>query len=423
MVARTSGSCNGLGVGLQYVLAARSRFAVWGLLLVAAGLLVVSTTDSHAAGSSATCERVWRDVAHGKSPFRDSFNAVAARSPYDVWAVGNDYAGHWNGIAWSYVSVARANGELNDVAVASNGEAWAVGESGRHALIEHWDGRAWQRMPLSASAANPRRVGSLGTRTLEAIAIRSRTDVWAVGADWRHYTKEQYRNGIFIHPEELGVVLHWDGHIWRRVGLSARAVWEHDFHDVTVADDTSVWVVGAGSFANPYQGIALRLDRQRWKAFGLRAPSGSDFVSLNAVTGVGGREVMAVGVASTGPGHLTGESWGLVFRFNGRRWSARVPDFNGSYSSYDAVAARTPRGVWIADNDTDPFNQAAGTALFAALHPARWRRMQLAQGEIIKSLAFDGRDVWAVGGTGRGRRDPNDYDYARFTPLIERYGC
>jgi hypothetical protein len=66
--------------------------------------------------------------------------------------------------------------ELNGVAVVSGRDAWTVGNYSEgpdtSALVEHWDGSSWTRVPL----ADPGRVG-----TLSGVAALSSNDIWAVG--------------------------------------------------------------------------------------------------------------------------------------------------------------------------------------------------------------------------------------------------
>jgi hypothetical protein len=58
------------------------------------------------------------------------------------------------------------------------------------ALIEHWDGRSWRRVPVRLPA---------GISALIAVAAVSRRDAWAVG----------------IAGNTTTLTLHWDGSAWR----------------------------------------------------------------------------------------------------------------------------------------------------------------------------------------------------------------
>jgi hypothetical protein len=78
------------------------------------------------------------------------------------------------------------------VAVVSARNAWAVGNAfpGR-ALILHWDGRAWTRVPSPGPSC---------CDFLNGVAASSACSAWAVG----------YRSGI-----NKALILHWDGKTWK----------------------------------------------------------------------------------------------------------------------------------------------------------------------------------------------------------------
>ncbi len=204
---------------------------------------------------------------------------------------------------------------------------------------------------------------------------------------------------MLIHPEYVGVVLHWDGRAWKEVPLPRRFVYDRPLNDLAVPPGGAVWVVGEGSYTDQNGGAAIRWDGKRWKFFRLTGPAGTEGVVINAVTAIGRDSVAAVGVAGTTPGHLDGEAWGL---FTG---STRDAGRHASPTTTEALPASTPsrpaspREVWIADNDADPFNFAEGTQLFTGRHPKKSARSQLEQGQVIHSLAADSQYL-GIGGTG-----------------------
>ena len=371
-----------------------------------------------------TCVPSWKTVPSGAERTHQQLVSVSARNPYDAWAVGQRYVEHWNGATWRIVPASRGGGLFHDVTEVSDAEAWAVGEVGRSALIERWDGRQWRRIQLGRPVAHARAaVGERAGRVLQAVSGIDATNVWAVGWDERTYTAAQQRNQMLIHPQYVGVVLHWDGRAWKEVPLPRRFVYDRPLNDLAVTPGGAVWVVGEGSYTDQNGGAAIRWDGKRWKFYRLTGPAGDRGGGIQCGDGDRPDSVAAVGVAGTTPGHLDGEAWGLFYRFDKGRWTTRVPDYHGSSSSFDAVAARSPREVWIADNDADPFNFAEGTQLFTGRHPKKSARSQLGQGQVIHSLAADSAGIWAVGGTGSGQADQNDNRYAHWQPLIARYSC
>jgi hypothetical protein len=121
--------------------------------LSAASAWAVGTTDStdprvvHWNGSTWT-ERVLSLSLGQPGNLPGGFQAVAAVSADDIWAVGVNTGGllaeHWDGRTWSLVP-SPASGELDGVAAASPSSAWAVGSwsASSTAIIEHWNGTAW----------------------------------------------------------------------------------------------------------------------------------------------------------------------------------------------------------------------------------------------------------------------------------------
>ena len=115
----------------------------------------------------------------------NGLEAVAALSASDAWAVGYTRTGngpsstlieHWDGSSWSVVpgpSTGSQSGYLGSVSAVSPANIWIAGEVGHQALTEHWDGQSWQIVP----AANP---GAF-ENYFNSIAAASPDDVWAVG--------------------------------------------------------------------------------------------------------------------------------------------------------------------------------------------------------------------------------------------------
>jgi len=96
------------------------------------------------------------------------FASVAARGTDDVWAVGYKnpaeapIAEHWDGSRWSFVDVGHAgrNAVLTGVS-ATPADVFAAGATQYHALVERWNGAAFERVDVPRSRDG--NLGSLGT--------------------------------------------------------------------------------------------------------------------------------------------------------------------------------------------------------------------------------------------------------------------
>jgi hypothetical protein len=144
----------------------------------------------------------WAVVRHWRE--RGALTGVTALSARDVWVFGTTAAGlhgmgtwHFNGRTWTHIP---GEGGLNGGSALSAGSIWAFG--GTH--VAHWNGRAWSAISV-AGLLPARDKQGLNDPAVTAIYAQSPTSVWAVG------------NG---NREDEGgplVVLHFNGHAWSRV--------------------------------------------------------------------------------------------------------------------------------------------------------------------------------------------------------------
>src|SRR5947208_1961389 len=148
-------------------------------------LATLLLTTGVAQATSLTCG-AWSIVSsQNAGTAADYLNGVAAVSAREVWAVGYSYNGtlieHWNGTQWNVVNspnVGTNFNTLNAVAAISTSNVWAVGSyynthQINQTLIEHWNGSQWQIV------TSP----NIGTshNYLNNVAVISTNNIWAVG--------------------------------------------------------------------------------------------------------------------------------------------------------------------------------------------------------------------------------------------------
>ena len=176
--------------------------------------------------------------------------SVTARATDDVWAVGwslprstvHAVIEHWDGTTWSRVpaaSLPRVDQSLAGVAAVASDDAWAVGSSEHGDLVEHWDGTAWTIVQDAASARST---------ALAAVSADGPADVWAVGN----------AGG----PTPGPFVEHWDGSRWQSVPMSDATRLAAGILDVAVASRDDVWA--AGIAPNDDAGVIEHWDGDRW---------------------------------------------------------------------------------------------------------------------------------------------------------------
>lgn len=167
---------------------------------------------------------------------------AAASSPGDVWAVGGEYALHWNGSRWAVAKIWSQAGQPTSVVAASPSDVWVFGSSsfsGEASLgAWHYDGRAWSRAAGVADAI------------YRASAV-SPGDIWA----------------ITVSPRG-GSVVHYDGRIWGRDAAAESALANTQLDDVLAVSARSVWVSGVTP-ANAADGrlVLVRWNGRCWKRF------------------------------------------------------------------------------------------------------------------------------------------------------------
>ena len=128
--------------------------------------------------------------------------AISADGPNDVWIVGTyyllvsptdealeTYSLHWNGTAWSIVPMPPVPGTnpnnqfvLDAIQAKSPTDVWAVGKSVNAAspssattLTEHWNGTTWSIVPSPSP--------STGASLTGVTTSNASNSVWAVGVD------------------------------------------------------------------------------------------------------------------------------------------------------------------------------------------------------------------------------------------------
>jgi hypothetical protein len=242
----------------------------------------------------------WRTVDNPQpGSVRDLLFGASARSPSDVWVVGDQegrngkfetLAEHWNGSRWAVVPTPDAGTSGNHLyavdAVAAN-DVWAVGQQlGPQApdqgLVEHWNGSSWSVIAAPASRA--------ASVMLDGVAVAG-DQVWAVG-------ESDSQRGAFP------LVEHYQNGDWTVAALPSipRSNWT-DLWGVTVQGD-AVWAVGTylDSATNNNNALVLRGIANKWTID--RAPDpGSGSNILGGVTTVG-TQAWAAGIYDNGGSEL-----------------------------------------------------------------------------------------------------------------------
>jgi hypothetical protein len=200
---------------------------------IADGVADISPIDAYAIGGGLGSAphgivaqwngTTWTQLTVPVPPDDDTtnFDAISADSPDDVWIVGSyeatlssglgafgTYALHWNGSAWSVVSMpANPSGieyQPGSVDAISPTNVWAVGQAlnadtlaSEATLIEHWNGTSWSVVPSPTAGTGD---------YLNGVTASGSADVWAVGS--------YLPSGS---SDEQTLTLNWNGTAWSTV--------------------------------------------------------------------------------------------------------------------------------------------------------------------------------------------------------------
>jgi hypothetical protein len=177
--------------------------------------------------------------------------AIDPVSSSDVWAVGyqgnpnqasdaghTPFIEHWNGSAWSVVPAPTASrpSYLEAVSGTSATDASAVGYQTKPGtstlvpLIEHWNGTAWSMVSLPSSMT--------GLNGLNSVYAAAPNDVWATEGGPR------YPDSPYSSPP--AVFLHWDGTAWSTVRAPVPLAYGLGYQYLSIAGSGpgNIWAAG-----------------------------------------------------------------------------------------------------------------------------------------------------------------------------------
>jgi len=263
------------------------------------------------------------------SDIGDRLYGVAADSPTDAWAVGNNGLNslilHWNGVKWATSLSGNpevSGGDLLSVAALTPNNVWAAGE-----VLEHWNGSTWTRSPL------PTR----GGRVMTGLSGHAGTGVWGVD-----YEGNLYR------LTETG---------WKQVYAAPASLSSSGNPGVVAFSPTNVWVEANTKKSNDEQiPQVLHWDGTRMHVHALPTTTGDFGAGPDAIGGTSGSDVWVVGsrIAHT----PLSEPEPYAAHWNGSKWSLRqTPPHLGVTHELFGVAANSPSEVWAVGDRTGARSQ------------------------------------------------------------------
>jgi hypothetical protein len=333
---------------------------------------LVSLTTVTTVGSALS---VRASTTAASAPFfeYDDIDGIAATSPTNAWAVGQDSGArmllaHWNGTNWTRVNSLDADGYLGEISVESPTDAWAVGQDQTPApgvwFVAHWNGKSWKKdasvpklagTPTAVLAvdgdlwvAGTGTVSGKGGKSPVTMLHRTAAGRWYVvpvpaSADSALSLAASSRDSIWAVPTYTSpsYLLHWNGSEWK---LEATPQWARhdDFMGTAPGPDGSVWVVGYGETGSQVSSFTMRWNGKHWIRAAVPAVKDAE---LEAVTAVASGTAWAVGsyTANTPNGEL---SQVLILRWSGKAWTRVKTPTVGIESQLTGAVATSQSNAW-----------------------------------------------------------------------------
>jgi hypothetical protein len=344
------------------------------------GVLVITGAQPVQAGPSA---RKTRTPAPTLAPIS---TATQTPAPFTTPTPGptTTVNGTWKIVSSPNVGTGTYGNQLNAVAVASANDVWAVGFSPhpsgtpqyiRQTLTEHWDGRNWSVVP------SPNPAGKTFV-VLNGVDAVSANDIWAVG-----------HSGDPSSIPLQTLTMHWDGASWSLVPSPSPGTYNGNvLHGVAAVSANDVWAVGwyqSGPTGQEGGALTMHWDGTQWSV----VPNPSRW-TLYGVTAIASNDVWAVGEQS-------------ILHWNGTSWStvSFPPPPGDSYQILKGISAVSANDIWaVGYSQWSYFYGYRYAPLTYHWDGARWGLVPNAGGidEYLFSVtAIAANDAWAVGDNGQ----------------------
>lgn len=292
--------------------------------------------------------------------------------------------GTWKIVSSPNVGTGTYGNQLNAVAVVSANDVWAVGFSPhptgtplyiRQTLLEHWNGSSWSVVP------SPNPTGKTWV-VLNGISAVSGTDIWAVG-----------HSGDPSSIPLQTLTMHWDGTRWSIVPSPSPGTYNGNvLNAVDAISANDAWAVGwyqSGPTGQEGGALTMHWDGAQWTVI----PNPSRW-PLYGVTAISSNDVWAVGEQSIL--HWNGTSWSVV---------SFPPPPGDSYQILKGISAVSANDIWAVGYSQWSYFYGYRYAPVAYHWDGTGWSLIPNAGNIDETFhavtAIDSNDVWAVGDNGQ----------------------
>jgi len=373
----------------------------------------VSRTSEHSSRGGWTVQPAPR-----RGSGDNSFGAVSAAGPRNIWAVGNylpdtstsnpdatlALAAHYNGRRWVSTPVPNVGPNFTTLfgVAALDREAWAVGDAldphfHARSIAEHWNGTRWQVSFV------PRLTGRQDM--LFGAAATARHDVWAVG-------QQQDTGGRFHTLAE-----HFNGRRWTRVPTPDPGAAGDSLYAVAASSPHDVWAVGQRSGPGGDRPLIEHYDGHQWRVVRTVGTPNANGL-LDAVTTSSG-QVWVAGQTDD----ATHRGRPLLGHLARGRISLSTLTSIADFTNLNGVAIDAHGTAWASGTVFDPTGTFDGTpggvqqTLILRHDPTGWHRVQApspgSADRVLGGMVATGHELLTVGyfKTPHGRQPLIEYHH------------
>jgi hypothetical protein len=362
---------------------------------------------------------------------RSTLIAVAAATVLLLPVLG---AGSAAAAAWTVVPAPPTGqgGVVNSISAPTDTDAWAVGDDGSAAFIDHWNGTAWSQVAVPTFPCT-------GVRCYVHLTDVSATATiaWALGS----YSPKPGYQSLFT--------LTWNGSTWTSNGGSLGAMvdavsstaayapagpyvgqwngtgWadlttppdppgpdEGDLTAVSATSASDVWVVGTYDPAfssESYDNYSVHWNGSAWTEVAMPLPSSSDPLfdyQINSIDAISPTNVWAVGDSGDNVADFYSSGGGgtpqatLIEHYNGTSWSIVSSPATGSTPALTGVTSSSASNVWAVGH-------SGSQSLIESWNGSAWTTVsspQVGTSDSLSSVSTTPGDaiVWAAGSSSTG---------------------
>ena len=323
---------------------------------------------------------------------------------------------------------------MTGISAPSGTDAWAVGDVGRSAFADHWNGTTWSQVAIPSFPCTTTTACFVRLFSVSATV----SDAWVLGV----YSPKGYGfQGLFS--------LYWNGSGWTTrsnpgttlddlgptsvYGLNGPFLeqwngtgWttnynlppapgpaEGDLTTISATSASNLWLVGTYDPAyssQSYDNYSLHWNGSSWTEIPMPLPPSSDPLfdyQINAIDAISPTNVWAVGEAGDNVARYFSSGGGtpsatLIEHYNGTSWSIVPSPATGTAPSLTGVAALSASAVWAAGT-------AGAQTLTEQWNGSVWTTVPSPDPGSSDNLASisaspDTGTVWAAGASSSGTR-------------------